>query len=86
MYWTDGQRDTLSKAAIDGSGQTDVITTGMTTPDGLAVDYVNKLIYWTDTGTNRIEVASMDDGTHRRVLFWSALDNPRAICLDPEAG
>ena len=85
MYWTDGQRDTISKALVDGTNQADVITTGVATPDGVAIDYASKLIYWTDTGTNRIEVASLD-GVHRRVLFWTGLDNPRAIALDTVAG
>lgn len=85
IYWTDGQRNTLSKAAVDGSGQADVITTGVMTPDGVAVDYAAELMYWTDAGSDRIEVSSLD-GVHRRVLFWFGLDHPRAIALDPAAG
>ena len=28
----------------------------ITTPDGIAVDWVARNLYWTDTGTDRIEV------------------------------
>uniref|UniRef100_A0A915DGL5 HAT C-terminal dimerisation domain-containing protein n=1 Tax=Ditylenchus dipsaci TaxID=166011 RepID=A0A915DGL5_9BILA len=40
------------------------------TPDGLAIDWVHGLLFWTDTGMDRI----------------SHLDEPRAIAVDPSAG
>ncbi|KAB0404643.1 hypothetical protein E2I00_000651 [Balaenoptera physalus] len=42
-------------------------------------------MYWTDSETNRIEVANLN-GTSRKVLFWQDLDQPRAIALDPAHG
>ena len=35
--------------------------------DGVAIDWLARNIYWTDTGTNRIEVSRLD-GSARRVL------------------
>lgn len=58
---------------------------GLMTTDGLAVDAVGRKIYWTDTGTNRIEVANLD-GSMRKVLVWQNLDSPRAIALYNEMG
>lgn len=55
------------------------------TTDGLAVDAVGRKIYWTDTGTNRIEVANLD-GSMRKILVWQNLDSPRAIALYNEMG
>jgi len=55
------------------------------TPDGLAIDYVGRNIYWTDTGTNRIEVGLLD-GTGRKLLIKDGLDEPRAIVLDERNG
>ena len=54
-------------------------------PDGIAVDWVARNIYWTDTGTDRIEVARLN-GTSRKVLVSERLYEPRAIVLDPMAG
>lgn len=54
-------------------------------PDGIAVDWVARNIYWTDTGTDRIEVARLN-GTSRKVLISEALDEPRAITVDPVEG
>lgn len=64
-----------------GTGQT-VVVSGLTSPDGLACDWLGKKLYWTDSDTNRIEVANLD-GTSRKVLFWMDLDQPRALALNP---
>lgn len=58
---------------------------GLQTTDGLAVDAIGRKVYWTDTGTNRIEVGNLD-GTMRKVLVWENLDSPRAIALYHEMG
>ena len=49
------------------------------------MDWIARNLYWTDTGTDRIEVARLN-GTSRRVLISDDLDEPRAIALDPAAG
>ncbi|TWW80779.1 Low-density lipoprotein receptor-related protein 2 [Takifugu flavidus] len=36
-------------------------------PDGIALDWVGRHIYWTDSGTNRIEVAKLDG----RMMYWT---------------
>ena len=55
------------------------------TPDGIAIDWVGKKMYWTDGGYNMIEVAELD-GSNRLTLFSSGLDEPRAIVVDPLYG
>jgi len=54
-------------------------------PDGIAVDWIGRNLYWTDTGTDRIEVSRLN-GTWRKVLISENLEEPRALALDPEAG
>ena len=68
----------------------DVISVDLKNPQGLAVDWVGKKLYWTDLRdpdgeTNRIEVANFD-GFYRKVLFWKDLGLPRAIAVDPLKG
>lgn len=67
------------------TGEEVIIRTGVDHPDGIAVDWIARNLYWTDTGTDRIEVARLN-GTSRRVLISDDLDEPRAIALDPVAG
>ncbi|KAL7866880.1 hypothetical protein AOLI_G00146940 [Acnodon oligacanthus] len=85
VYWSDSTLKKISRANINGSGQEDIISSGLMTTDGLAVDSVGRKIYWTDTGTNRIEVANLN-GSMRKVLVWRNLDSPRAIALYHEMG
>ncbi|KAF1766393.1 hypothetical protein GCK72_006350 [Caenorhabditis remanei] len=55
------------------------------TPDGLAVDWVHDLLFWTDGGLDQINVLDMKTGK-QRVLYSSDLEEPRAIAVDPEVG
>ena len=59
-----------------------IILEGINTPDGLAFDWIHKNLYWTDTGHNLISVFSSIN-SHKRTLFNSDLDEPRAIVVDP---
>jgi len=61
------------------------VTSGLTSPDGLACDWLTQKLYWTDGETNRIEVVSLN-GLNRKVLFWEEIDQPRAIALAPMKG
>ena len=64
-----------------------IVESGLRRPEGLACDWVNNKISWTDSETKRIEVTSVDpDPIHRRVLFWEDIDLPRAISVAPHDG
>ena len=54
-------------------------------PDGVAIDWLGRNLYWTDTGMDRIEVSRLN-GSARKVLIADNLDEPRAISLDPASG
>ncbi|XP_044525030.1 low-density lipoprotein receptor-related protein 2 [Gracilinanus agilis] len=54
-------------------------------PDGIAVDWVGRHIYWSDASTNRIEVAKLD-GRYRKWLIFTQLDQPAAVVVNPKLG
>jgi hypothetical protein len=54
-------------------------------PEGLAIDWASRNIYWTDSFSDTIEVANLDTKV-RRVLFNSSLVNPRGIAVHPSRG
>ena len=86
VFWTDVSMEHIKRTWINGSQISEnVITTGLVSPDGLACDWIGRKLYWTDSETNRIEVSNLD-GSHRKVLYWIDLDQPRAIALDPDNG
>lgn len=61
------------------------LSTDLDSPEGIAIDYLGRTMFWTDSVKDRIEVASLD-GSQRRVIIDSDLVNPRAIITDPPNG
>ncbi|XP_057339839.1 low-density lipoprotein receptor-related protein 4-like isoform X2 [Microplitis mediator] len=85
VYWTDVELDTISRAHLNGTNQTIVISHNLESPAGLALDWITKKLYWTDAGTNRIECSNLN-GSMRTLLIYEGLDKPRDIVVDPIAG
>jgi len=46
--------DSINKICTDGSPNVLKISENVTTPDGLAIDWVHGLLFWTDTGTDTV--------------------------------
>ena len=67
----------------NGSDLEVLATYNVTNPDGIAIDWIGRNLYWTDAGTNRIEVSRLD-GSFRTSLITANVDSPRAIVLDIE--
>nr|CAI5839152.1 unnamed protein product [Callosobruchus analis] len=61
---------------------TGLVRSGLESPGGIALDWIHDLIFWTDSGTRRIEVATLD-GKHRSIIAASEVDKPRAIAVHP---
>ncbi|XP_055493679.1 LOW QUALITY PROTEIN: low-density lipoprotein receptor-related protein 2a [Leucoraja erinacea] len=97
VYWTalghGSQAGSIKRAYLtrfDDKGSNPTVAVNLnlkyiTTPDGIAVDWVGKHIYWTDSSTNRIEVAELD-GRYRKWLVSSQLQQPAAISVNPKLG
>jgi len=80
---------TRTRLSANGSHHVDVLVNhDLSTPDGLAYDWIHKNLYWTDTGNNRIDVLAVPRGDNvaplmRKTLINTNLDEPRAIVVDP---
>ena len=57
----------------------------MASPAGIALDCVGRKLYWTNAGTDIIEVANLDSSM-RSFFVWEDLDRPRDILVDPHRG
>ncbi|KAM4872689.1 low-density lipoprotein receptor-related protein 8 isoform 12-T12 [Thomomys bottae] len=89
IYWCDLSYRKIYSAymdkASDPAEQEVLIDEQLHSPEGLAVDWVHKHIYWTDSGNKTISVATVDGG-RRCTLFNRDLSEPRAIAVDPLRG
>lgn len=62
-----------------------VVQSGLSTAEGLAVDWIGLNLYWVDSNLDQIEVARVN-GSFRRTLVAGDMSSPRAIALDPRKG
>ena len=85
MYWRDTGTEKIQRANLDGSQVEDLITTGLRTPLGIALDVGRGKMYWTDYGTEKIQRANLD-GSNVEDLITTGLTTPVGIALDVGRG
>lgn len=51
-------------------------------PESIAVDWVGRNLYWTDSVMENIEVSTLD-GRFRKVLLTQNITSPHGLVLDP---
>lgn len=90
LYWSDlndkrKKPKSISRSFLNGTNVEVIIEFGLESPDSIAVDWIAKNIYWSDSVLKRIYV-SKSDGTSKRVILWKNLGIPNQIVLDPPSG
>ncbi|XP_070174699.1 uncharacterized protein [Littorina saxatilis] len=88
IYWTEVNRDfhAIRSAGLDGTGVQTVYDGGQNASlEGLAVDPLSRLIFYTDAVNDVIAMLTMSTGAKKTVVS-SNLDRPRAIVLDTVNG
>jgi len=84
MYWMNPVTDKIQRADLDGANVEDVVTTGLDSPSGIALDLAGKM-YWTDSSAHKIQRADLD-GANVEELVTTGLRLPKAIALDLASG
>lgn len=86
IFFTDIERHLIQCVSMKNfSNVISVVHSNITSPDGIAVDWVADNLYWTNTGHRKIEVSRLD-GTGRKVLIANDLQDPRSIAVFPGKG
>lgn len=60
VYWSDTAQGLIISAFTNATSVKILFRCNILNPEGLVIDHVARNIYWTDAGTNRIEVARLD--------------------------
>nr|XP_051678803.1 nidogen-2 isoform X1 [Oryctolagus cuniculus] len=86
VYWTDVAGRVISRIGMQPGAEPEVIiNSGLLRPEGVAIDFIHRTMYWTDSGLDQIVRTNLD-GSEREILFYVDLVNPRAITVDPVGG
>ncbi|XP_030630936.1 low-density lipoprotein receptor-related protein 2 [Chanos chanos] len=68
LYWTDwGGPPKIERATLGGNFRVPIISSGLSMPSGLTLDYEERMLYWADALMNRIERSSLT-GENRQVI------------------
>lgn len=83
-FWSDvtAQISKIKRLCLANNKTEDIHHHMLKNPDGLAVDWVGRNLYWCDKGYKTIEVSHLD-GRYRKMLINEKLQEPRAIAVDP---
>ncbi|XP_028818867.1 low-density lipoprotein receptor-related protein 8-like isoform X2 [Denticeps clupeoides] len=83
VYWANAERGIIYRSPLDGNPlkTSKVFLKSPGAVSGLAIDWVHRLLYWTDTGTRSVNVASLDRRGQR--LLIGGLVNPSGVAVDP---
>ncbi len=85
IYWTDAGTDKIQRVNLDGSNVQDLVTSGLTSPFGIALDIAGGKMYWVDNQTDKIQRANLD-GSNVEDLVTQGLDAPTGLTLDVSGG
>lgn len=83
-YWTDIQTtvESIVRARRDGSEREVLVTSGLSAPEDIAVDWITGNLYFTDRMYKHIAVCS-NDGHHCAALLTVGIEQPRSLVLLP---
>ena len=87
IYWTDKGTDKIQRANLDGTNIQDVVSTGLNSPEGIAIDVTGGKIYWTDAGSGKIQRANLNGANVQDIVSPGWLGGtPTGIALDVAGG
>ncbi|XP_034162680.2 low-density lipoprotein receptor-related protein 8 isoform X2 [Pangasianodon hypophthalmus] len=85
LYWANTEHTHVYRLVLDaGDEEPSVMFSGASGIVGLAVDWINEVLYWTSTGTGAVHAAALN-GTRPTPLI-SGLSSPTAVAVQPLAG
>uniref|UniRef100_A0A0N5C470 Low-density lipoprotein receptor-related protein 6 n=1 Tax=Strongyloides papillosus TaxID=174720 RepID=A0A0N5C470_STREA len=88
IFWVDIKRNNINSGRLSKGLLVDVkpiITFGIHTPEGIAIDWIVKNIYWVDSKLDQIFVSDFS-GKYVTTILSANITNPRGIAVDPISG
>ena len=74
VFWTEwGNHAKIQRSLLDGSDRKSIVSTDLSFPNGLSIDYLNKKLFWADSLKDRIETSDLH-GRYRVTLISGYVD------------
>jgi low-density lipoprotein receptor-related protein 4 len=81
LFYADVNADAIKRVNMKNFNDVKtIVSNGLSTPNGIAIDWMADNIYWSDSEYKIIEVARLD-GTSRKIILRERLDDVRSIIL-----
>ncbi|XP_046328862.2 low-density lipoprotein receptor-related protein 4-like isoform X2 [Haliotis rufescens] len=69
VFWTNwAVSATIERCGMDGTQREVIMNDAIKWPNGITIDYVTELLYWTDAGLEMLSSSNID-GSNRRILL-----------------
>jgi len=89
IFFADISEEVISKGEMKGNGSltnvSPVISGGLSSVEGLAVDWTSGKLYWMSADFALLEVASIAAPHYRAAVVSGGMASPRGLALDPSA-
>ncbi|XP_076282536.1 vitellogenin receptor-like isoform X2 [Lasioglossum baleicum] len=87
IYWSDirNGEEAIIRSSEDEFEQEVIVTSGLNSPEAIAIDWVTQNVYFTDSHYMHIGVCS-NNGTYCTVVVENTNDKPRGLALSPSNG
>ncbi|KAG7332819.1 hypothetical protein KOW79_004653 [Hemibagrus wyckioides] len=85
LYWANTDHTHIYRLVLDAGGQEpSVMFSGVSGIVGLAVDWINEVLYWTSNSTGAVHAAALNGTEHTPLI--SGLSTPTAVAVQPVVG
>ncbi|CAD5213607.1 unnamed protein product [Bursaphelenchus okinawaensis] len=83
IFWSDIGGATIKSAWVNGTDVQTVFKADLKSPEGVAIDWTARNIYYADSMKDEIGIITLD-GKYQKTLITEGLVNPRALAIDLE--
>ncbi|XP_074529760.1 pro-epidermal growth factor [Halichoeres trimaculatus] len=83
-FFASTRQKTIESVDLNGGSRDILVSNGLDSPEGLAIDWVHRRMYWTDKGQSTVDCSSLA-GLNKETLVSKGLEEPRGIAVHPLA-
>ncbi|XP_059202954.1 pro-epidermal growth factor [Centropristis striata] len=84
VYFASTSQKTIERVDLNTGSRDVLVSDGLDSPEGLAIDWVHRRMYWTDKSQSTVDCSTLD-GQNRETIVSKGLDKPRGIAVHPIA-